>query len=511
MKRLSLFLALLMLGLPVEVLAFSRSDLKLTIEQREISSPAKGQVLAFSVARGGGGTVLLAWLESVSAKSDTGSDHHAALHFAILDSATLTWAAKSVLVPLVELPSGAQDSMLSLVSDGMRHVGLSWTALSAPRARNTQVFAIVSADSGASWSAPEVLSSGMGQASDSSLAWSESEGWHAVWLERESAGTSASWTPCQKKLGGSDCDRFTQVQVSPFAAPKLALFPDGSRLLLFRNFSPEASDPWCMRFWEGGWQSPQTLGREGWKLKTPRREVLRLAQVSPRVATTWFTAADDEPRILLSTSPDGGLRWTSASRVDLGQPIGNPDFVLLEDGTNLVSWLEEQGDDESMPAGLFLRRYAPNGSTVAPACVLKLNPKLITQGPGLAVLRGVQGPSAELVVAFLETRSAASALRIIALKLPTPTMLEELDRGCNCGPSTTTGFSIRAKVLSIAETRGCARISHAAVPGALRRGELEVFAEPAVLATLREGRSLLGHLEQKGGRWLLSDVRIYAD
>ena len=57
----------------------------------------------------------------------------------------------------------------------------------------------------------------------------------------------------------------------------------------------------------GGWLAQQDKPCHRSKKAGPR-----LAADGPRMGAAWFTAADDEPRVLVSTSPDAGTRMTRA-------------------------------------------------------------------------------------------------------------------------------------------------------------------------------------------------------
>ena len=74
------------------------------------------------------------------------------------------------------------------------------------------------------------------------------------------------------------------------------------------------------------------------------------------VAVAWFTAAQDKPRVLASTSAEAGHRFLMPNTVnDAERPLGRVDSVLLRDGSHWVSWLEASG-------AIRLRRISPSGS-----------------------------------------------------------------------------------------------------------------------------------------------------
>jgi hypothetical protein len=290
------------------------------------------------------------------------------------------------------------------------------------------------------------------------------------------------------------------------------LFPDGTMLVFYHNATPgEASDPRVQRRWEGVWQEPFPLGREGWKIANPDPSLLDAVAQAPWACAAWFTAADDEPRILLSSSPDAGQRWTSAVRADLGHARGSPSLLMLEDGSKFVSWLEEQGDDGSEPAGLYLRRYSASGWSISPALLVRETGKAPLSAPRLVLLRaGSDKSSAELAQAWIETSKGVQTLRLLRVRLPQPSVLAASDQECNCSLASLPGFGIKGSILSLDMEKSRLRISHGPVPGILKAGELEVQTDAAAMGSVREGRQFIGRIERRGNEWHLMDLRIFA-
>jgi hypothetical protein len=290
------------------------------------------------------------------------------------------------------------------------------------------------------------------------------------------------------------------------------LFPDGTMLVFYHNTTPgETSDPRVQRRWEGVWQEPFPLGREGWKNSNPDPSLLDAAAQAPWVCAAWFTAADDEPRILLSSSPDAGQRWTSAVRADLGHARGSPSLLLLDDGSKLVSWFEEQGDDESEPAGLYLRRYSASGWSIRPALLVRETGNTPLSAPRLVLLRaGSDKSPAELAQAWIETSTGVRTLHLLRVRLPLPSVLAASDQDCNCSLASLPGFGIKGSILSLDMEKSRLRISHDPVPGILKAGELDVQTDAAAMGSVREGRQFIGRIERRGNEWHLLDLRVFA-
>lgn len=59
-----------------------------------------------------------------------------------------------------------------------------------------------------------------------------------------------------------------------------------------------------------------------------------------RIAIAWYTAPNNEPKVNVAFSKDGGLSFSSPIQVDNGFAIGRTDNLWLDDEKVLVSWLE---------------------------------------------------------------------------------------------------------------------------------------------------------------------------
>ncbi|MCH7613175.1 MAG: exo-alpha-sialidase [Candidatus Marinimicrobia bacterium] len=69
-----------------------------------------------------------------------------------------------------------------------------------------------------------------------------------------------------------------------------------------------------------------------------------LAANGEQVAIAWYTAPDNNSKVNIAFSHDGGLTFSDPIRIDNGSPIGRTDVVWLNNETILVSWLEEGTD-----------------------------------------------------------------------------------------------------------------------------------------------------------------------
>lgn len=111
-----------------------------------------------------------------------------------------------------------------------------------------------------------------------------------------------------------------------------------------------------------GWTAPSLVNADGWEINACPVNGPQADAIGDRVATAWFTAAANEPRVFAAYSDDGGVTFGKPVRVDGGTPVGRVDVVLLDPETALVTWLEQTGSGAEVRA----RRVMRDGSAGTP-------------------------------------------------------------------------------------------------------------------------------------------------
>ena len=65
-----------------------------------------------------------------------------------------------------------------------------------------------------------------------------------------------------------------------------------------------------------------------------------IAAQGDQLAVAWFTMANEEPKVQLAFSGDGGAHFSEPIRIDDGDPQGRVDIVWKDKNSVLVSWIE---------------------------------------------------------------------------------------------------------------------------------------------------------------------------
>lgn len=181
----------------------------------------------------------------------------------------------------------------------------------------------------------------------------------------------------------------------------------GVPLLVFRNRTEgEVRDVHVSRRLASGWTESVPVHRDGWVFPGCPVNGPAVAALGRTVAVAWFAAPAGDARVNVAFSQDGGETFGAPTRVDAGSPLGRVDVLMLDDGSALVSWLEDGG----APA-VLARRVAADGAAGAPRRLAGASAERASGFPRIARLG-----TDRVMAAWTET-SGAGRVRTAAFSL----------------------------------------------------------------------------------------------
>ncbi len=134
-------------------------------------------------------------------------------------------------------------------------------------------------------------------------------------------------------------------------------------IVVYRNRThAEIRDIYVTRMTEEGWTTGHAIHDDGWVFPACPVNGPAIAAAGESVVVAWFTGANGEPTVQVAFSNDAGDSFGPPTKVDLGNPLGRVDVLLLEDGSALVSWIEGGGQD----AAILAQRVRPDGKRDRP-------------------------------------------------------------------------------------------------------------------------------------------------
>ncbi|MFK7846986.1 MAG: exo-alpha-sialidase [Rhodothermales bacterium] len=157
-----------------------------------------------------------------------------------------------------------------------------------------------------------------------------------------------------------DCCQTAAVRTGP-----------ASMLVAYRDRSDnEIRDIATVRYEGGVWSAPEIVHADQWQIAGCPVNGPALDSHNNTVAIAWFTAANDQPRVLLALSHDKGRTFSPPITIDEGAPLGRVSVSMLDNKTAAVSWLEKTEE----AAEILVRTV--KGDTAEP--LVKSEPVLIS-------------------------------------------------------------------------------------------------------------------------------------
>ena len=289
--------------------------------------------------------VLLSWLEPVAGTDRT------ALRFARYSNGQ--WSAAQTIVDRNDLFVNWAD-FPSIVEDAKGTLFAHWLQKSAKATYAYDVRMATSSDGGASWGKPFLLN----------RDGKEAEHGFVTLAALPDGGVGATWLDGRKMTGGghggheSGGDmgiRYAKVSADGTIAEDVEVddrtceccttgmtMTSSGPVIVYRDRSPEeVRDIAYVTKTANGWTKPARVNADEWKINACPVNGPQIDAIGNRLATAWFTAAQDKGRAYVAFSDDGGATFGKAIQVDDGKPIGRLDVVLLDEQTALVTWLEQ--------------------------------------------------------------------------------------------------------------------------------------------------------------------------
>lgn len=129
-------------------------------------------------------------------------------------------------------------------------------------------------------------------------------------------------------------------------------------LVAFRARSKEnIRDIAVTRLENGKWTAPKIVSADNWEIEACPTNAAAVKADGDHVAVSWFTEADDKPRTQMAFSSDAGSTFTKPVLLSSGHSFGYTSLALEEDGSAIVSWLEQSPEG----AKVMVRRVTSAG------------------------------------------------------------------------------------------------------------------------------------------------------
>ena len=125
-----------------------------------------------------------------------------------------------------------------------------------------------------------------------------------------------------------------------------AAITNNGPVVVYRNRTQdEIRDIAIVRWEDGKWTSPQIVIADNWYISGCPVNGPAIDALGSNLAMTWFTAANDNPKVQVTFSEDNGKTFGLPFRIDNGNAIGRVAIVMLGNNSAAVLWMEPRGVD----------------------------------------------------------------------------------------------------------------------------------------------------------------------
>lgn len=329
---------------------------------REIPSPAARDSGQPNLAVGPGGEIYLSWIETL----DSGEP---ALKFAVRQddkwSPPQTIAAgEQLVVNMADFPS------LLPLAGGV--LAAHWTTF-VPHSEGYNVNIAFSRDQGRTWSKPVIPHRDRAPVEHGfvSMLPAPSGGVGVIWLDSRKL-TKKKATPAGSAYVAM---MYTTVALDGKLGPEVSIdnrvceccqpsaVPTANGILVaYRDRTDqEIRDISVVRLEGNKWSAPKNVFADNWKINACPINGPAIAAHETHVAVAWFTAANDQPKVEIAFSNDGGNTFSPPVQVDEGNPAGRVAVAVLDSGSAVVSWVA-RGDQGDQRVQVHARQIDPDGT-----------------------------------------------------------------------------------------------------------------------------------------------------
>ena len=307
---------------------------------REIPSPAPRDSGQPNLAVGPNGEIYLSWIETL----DSGEP---VLKFAVRKDdkwspAQTIAGGEQLVVNMADFPS------LLPLERGV--LAAHWTTF-VPHSEGYNVNIAFSRDEGRTWSKPVIPHRDRTPVEHGfvSMLPAPGGGVGVIWLDSRKLSKKKA-TPTGS---GEVAMMYTTVSLDGKVGPEVPIdkrvceccqpsaVPTANGILAaYRDRTDqEIRDISVVRFDGNKWSAPKNVFADNWKINACPVNGPAIASHENHVAVAWFTAANDQPKVEVAFSDDGGNTFSAPVPVDDGNPAGRVGVAVLDTGSAIVSWV----------------------------------------------------------------------------------------------------------------------------------------------------------------------------
>lgn len=247
-----------------------------------------------------------------------------------------------------------------------------------------------SRDGGDTWSPPRWLHDDNSPSEHGFVSFAQSgEQVAAVWLDGRKYARGQKEMTLRTRFIHADGTMASEAvlddRVCDCCPVSAAATPDGRILVAYRDRSEGEIRDIATAYFDGtAWHEPTIVHNDNWMIAGCPVNGPAIDISDDTAGIAWFTAADDTSGVYYVTGPINGQSFSNPLQIDLGNPVGRVDVVLLANNNALVVWIENAA--ESGNANVLARRVSADGLS-APVTISEISsgrgsgfPRMVVSG-----------------------------------------------------------------------------------------------------------------------------------
>lgn len=396
------------------------------------------------------------------------------------------------------------------ITAGLRgKLAATWPVASPGDGHAYQTWITTSADHGETWSPPQAISSESSVTEFVSVAPLLTGDWLVVWLDGRAKPASDNMQLYSRILGHEAPDTLIDDRVCDCCGISTLVLPTGAVLTVYRDRSAtEVRDMAFASYSRGAWTPLPFPASDHWVIAGCPVNGAALSRRGAQIGVTWYTAADEKPRVRMARSTDIGRTWNHVT--DLSDPAVKPrgavSTAVLRDGSQWSSWVESNGAialrslNAQGEAGLINRlSNSTNAGTRAGGV------------PRMVVLDNRSNQPARLLFIRTDPGDDSNPGRVTThvASIAIETTSESLD-DCGCDSATLTrGHALRGVIKDLIPNREALLVAHEEIPGVMSAMTMMFQVDPRVLSLVKPGQTILARMERRDDdKWWLFNIRL---
>ncbi len=132
----------------------------------------------------------------------------------------------------------------------------------------------------------------------------------------------------------------------------------------------------------GKWNEPVAVHNDEWVIGACPVNGPRVVARGNRVAVAWFTMAENESRVKLAQSADGGSTFGEPVQIAGDRAMGRVDLLIADEEETYVSWMRHRGD----VGDVVVTRVTPDGTADTAIVAGRTSPSRNSGFPRMAEL-----------------------------------------------------------------------------------------------------------------------------